>query len=683
MKKKKNITWRLAVTGIKKNSKLYLPYVLAGIVMIAVFYILLELGTCSLLKDMRAGTTLGLILRLGVVVMGVFSISMLIYTNSFLIKSRIREFGLYNILGMDRKNIAGILVAETVITGTASIVGGIAVGLLLSKLAEAFLAKLVKRSAEYSLNIDVFSIGVTVMVFIIFFVFVMLMNVIRISRRNTIDLLKNDRLGEKPPKARYFMAFLGLVILGTAYYMAVSITDPIGAMTYFFMAVILVIVGTMLLFITGSVTLCRLLQKKKGYYYKTKHFVSLSSMIFRMKRNGVGLAEICILSTMVLVMIASSSCLYFGQESLLKEKYPRDHINEVVFYPGVSDEYLAKKTDEVKRMIGENVLEKGLVLKNPVEMKYKGFTCWFDNGEMHNLSNSTDVEEIEKYTDISWDVLFVSLEDFNSYMGTDETLADDEAICCEYYEELPYDAVSFIEGGQAYSIKKRVGDFYNIGISYSSLPKVVFIVNELPVMSFVSEDGLHQDPELVWSYNFDYEFPDGLVSDDFTRMEMDGFFDVLSSNSELIDEEIMYWRSNDKNIDSDDFYYMYGGLFFIGIVLSLVFICALGLMIYYKQISEGYEDRSRFEIMQKVGMTERDIRSSINSQMSSVFYIPLAVAVIHLAFAFPMIYRCLKLFDITNFRPLLITSLISVALFAAIYAVIYRITSNSYYKLVK
>lgn len=681
MNRKKNIKWRLAVTGIKKNSKLYLPYILAGVGMVAVFYIMIELANCSLLKHMKAGGTLEAVLDLGVLVLGTFSISMLIYTNSFLIKTRIKEFGLYNILGMDKKNIAGILVTETVITGAISIAGGIVLGLLLSKLAEAFLARLVGKTADYGFEINFLCIAVTIMVFGVFFVIVMIKNVITISRRKTIDLLKNDKLGEKPPKARYFMAALGVVLLGVAYYMAVSITDPIGAMTFFFIAVMLVILATTLLFIVGSVTLCKLLQKKKKYYYNTKHFVSLSSMSFRMKRNGVGLAQICILSTMVLVMVASTSCLYFGKESSLKEMFPREFINDIAFNSEIPDEQLKENEAAVKNIIIENAAKNGIVLSNPVEMEYKGYTCRFDEGKM--ILSFQTVEDVEKYSDVSWDVIFVLLEDYNRYMGTNETLEDDETICCEYHDAYPYEAVSFIDNSKKYRIKKRTDDFYNIGARFSMLPKVIFVVNKFPAISRAAND-FGTDMEIVWSYGFDYAPADGSEEDDEKKLEMaEALYDMSNKVSEAEVNGLIYWYGEDLFSNADDFYSMYGGLFFIGIVLSLVFICALGLMIYYKQISEGYEDRSRFEIMQKVGMTEKDIRKSINSQMGSVFFFPLALAVVHLAFAFPMIYRCLKLFNVTSIEPLLITSVISVVIFAAVYAAIYKMTSNSYYKLVK
>lgn len=685
MKKKRSMKWRLAVNGIKKNGRLYLPYVLAGIGMVAITYILLELSECNLLNDMNAGLTLKLVLKLGVIVMGVFSVSMLFYTNSFLIKTRTREFGLYNILGMDKKNIAGILMAETVITGAVSIIGGMLLGLLLSGLAEAFLARLVEAEADYGLSIDFMSLAITAAFFVLIFFVVMVKNVISISRRNTIDLLKEDKLGEKPPKARYFLTLAGLGILGAAYYIAVTITAPREAMSLFFIAVILVIVATDILFVVGSVTMCRILQKKKKYYYKTGHFVSLSSMTFRMKRNGTGLAEICILSTMVMVMLASTSCLYFGKDSNLKERFPRDFINEVAFHSDSSAEHRMANEAEIKRVIDRVAADNGIEPLNRVEMEYKGYTCRLEDGKMYFLR---DIEETEKNRDVLRDVFFVTLEDYNRYMGTNEVLSDNEAICCEYGDRYSYESLTYFGRTEPYQILKKTDSFYNVGsVSFSGLPRLVFVVNSLPQpdAEFLSQmkNGQNEtieDAFVFWDYNFDLS-----ITGDIDRYAATELFYKAPDNYSAVydDTEYLYWSTEDIFVNRDDIFAMYGGLFFIGIFLSIVFICALGLMIYYKQISEGYEDRSRFEIMQKVGMTGKDIRNSINSQMSSVFYIPLAVAVVHLGFAFPMIYRCLWLFDVTDMKPLLITSLISVAIFAVIYTIIYRFTSNAYYKLVK
>lgn len=691
MNKKRNMKWRLAVTGIKKNSKIYLPYILAGIGMVAVTYILLDLSISDLMGRMNAGMTLKVILLLGVNVMAIFSLIMLFYTNSFLIKTRTKEFGLYNILGMDKKTIAGILVAETVITGAISIVGGLVLGLLLSKLSEACLARLINQKIQYALNINVLSIALTVLFFALFYVAVMIKNVITISRRNTIELLKEDRMGEKPPKARYFLALIGLVILAAAYYIAVTIKNPISALSYFFIAVVMVIVATMILFIVGSVTLCKLLQKNKRYYYKTRNFVSLSSMSFRMKRNGVGLAGICILSTMVMVMISATSCLYFGKEDNLKEMFPNNVLNEVGFELKSTAEQRNEIKSNIISALRDSAAELDMQMENTVDIEYKGYTCWIDNGTTHLLDNP-ESDEAKKHSGSTWDVLFVSLDDYNRYMGTNETLADNEVICCEFSKRYPFDSVTYFGNETSYSVKSRTKDFYNLGsYSYEGLPKAVFVTRELPTVkasgtategepAATEQTALQMDLSISWEYGFDISNPDdaGIIADVQALYK-----NAIDKARDKETSKYAYWQVQDIFSSRDEFFSMYGGLFFIGIALSLVFTCALGLMIYYKQISEGYEDRSRFEIMQKVGMTEKDIRSSVNSQMSSVFYIPLVVAIVHLAFAFPMISRCLKLFGVMNFKPLLITSLISVGIFAIIYTVIYKITSNSYYKLVK
>lgn len=679
MKKKKGMKWRLAATGIKKNSKIYTPYIFAGIGMTAVFYILLSLSGVDFYHDlqMSGGRTLQLILRLGVIVVGVFSLIMLFYTNSFLIRTRTKEFGLYNILGLGRREIAGIVAAEAVISGGISIVGGLLAGLLFAKLGELLLAKMVGADTDYSISIDLLSLVCTALTYVSIYIIVMLKSIIRIYRLNTIDLLKSENTGERPPKGSLIMAFIGLVILAVAYYMAVSITNPIKAVTFFFVAVIMVILATFILFIVGSVTFCRLMQKKKSYYYKTNHFVSLSTMSFRMRRNGAGLAQICILSTMVLVMIASSSCLYFGAENTMNEMYPRSFMNAIAFGKQATAEDRDNIKTHYRSLIKENFGDAAIELTNVVDMEFWENTAIIENNQLVFDSEKMYSYGLAEANEEAWDIYLVSIDAYNRYMGTNERLDDNEVICCEFDEPFP---LAEVYGGEElgnYKIVRRVAGFFKPAtVNNIGSKMVIFAVNELPFVNMGDSDSV----SYRWEYNFDIEgkTDSELVDIYFTTMKQ-----VYNNISAEEFDKICYYVNENKQYNKQEFYGMYGGLFFIGGMLSLVFITALVLMIYYKQISEGYEDQSRFGIMQKVGMTEGDIRRSINSQMKTVFYLPLVAAVLHLGFAFPMIYRCLKLFGIINFQPLLITAAISVVIFAILYTIVYRITSNCYYRLVK
>ncbi len=675
MKRKKNgLFFNLAFNGIKNNHKLYTPYILAAAGITAMLYIIKAINVSELLNYMKGGGILRTILALGVFVIAVFAAVFMAYTHSFLIKSRTREFGLYNVLGMSRFHIARIVAVETLISGAISITGGLAAGLLFEKMAELLLAKLLNVQTSYAMHIDVDSLLWTAGTLAVIFICLMFGNMIRIFGMKTIDLLKSENVGEKPPKGNVFYTIIGFVVLGCAYYMAVSITNPVKAMATFFVAVIMVIAATYIIFVTGSVTICRMLQKKKGYYYQPKHFVSLSSMVFRMKRNGAGLSVICILSTMVLVMIASTSCLYFGGNATINNLYPR----EMSFRINTSrEEEAAEQVETLKQHIISAAKDCGATLSNAVEFSMLAESAVLKNGVAdYTISAYLSTS----MTDDSWDLYMVSVDDYNKYMGTDLKLADDETICCEYDTKYPYDTFS-ISGGNEYRIADRSKDFYMPeGIATDIIPGAVFVVNRLPDKIPGDEYKEYSLNNTVFTFAFDInETPERQI-EVFDYIGAKIFASDMGSESDR--SQINFYTSECREDIRNEFYELYGGLFFLGMVLSLVFTFALVLIIYYKQISEGFEDRARFEIMRKVGMTKEEIKRSVNSQMGSVFFIPLAAAVMHLGFAFPMIYRMLRLFGLKNLWMLVGTAVISVLIFAVIYTIVYKITSNKYYSLV-
>lgn len=672
MKKKKGLFRHLAWTGIRNNYKLYVPYILAAVGMTAMFYIILALSMSTVLRGMAKGESAGIILALGVYVIGIFAVIFMFYTNSFLIKTRTREFGLYNILGMSRRHIARIVATETLIAAALSIAGGLTVGILFEKLAEILLVKLIGDEATYTLSVNFAACLITAAVFLIIFLLVMLRSMIRVFRLNTIDLLKSENFGEKPPKAKWLMTALGLVILAGAYYLAVVMAAPMQAITMFFFAVIMVIVATNILFVAGSVTICRALQKNKKYYYKTSHFVSLSSMIYRMKRNGAGLASICILSTMVLVMISSTSCLYFGKDASLMARYPRHMAYEVIFDQEIRGEVLQSNEERIRTEINDAVKEQGQEPLSSVEMTMARSSAVIRDGKMDSDISPIDIG-INEGGNV-WDIYFVSLEDYNRIMGENRVLADDEVICCMYRDKYKYDNIT-TPTGERFTIADSTEDFFSFGdLAANITPAVVFALNRLPNIGVGDADWA----TIRWEYLFDID-----ADEDGQYEVFEAITEKVFNNRDMEAEFGVHWYSTDcRALNRADFFGMYGGLFFLGIALSIVFTFALVLIIYYKQISEGYEDRSRFEIMCKVGMTREDIRKSVNSQMGSVFYMPFVAAVVHLGFALPMIFSMLKLFSVTQMRSLLSTTAISVVVFGIIYTIVYKITSNSYYKLV-
>ncbi len=668
---------RLAWSGIRKNRVLYLPYMMTCILVVAVFYILSYLSKAEFMDYMHGGGSTSLVLRLGSFVIAVFSVLFLFYTNSFLVRRRKKEFGLYNVLGMNKWNIARVLLWETVMIAFTALGAGLLIGIALSKMAELALVNIIGCGIRFSFSISPKSIGETAELYGIVFLLILLNSLRQIHFSNPTDLMRAEHYGEKAPKANWVLGLLGVVLLGAAYYMAVSIKNPMDAFIWFFVAVILVIIGSYLVFISGSVLLCRLLQKNKKYYYHPDHYVSVSSMAFRMKRNGAGLASICILATMVLVMISSSACLYFGAEDSLRSRYPRDFSNRIDYeqYEDAS----AENIQVVKDAIDADVQTLGFSRKNVLEYRETYISAFLSNGKFYFDPEDIDSFELDMFSDILT-LYFVPLSEYNQRTGADETLSDGEALLySRRYKGIPDDVDL---GGQMLHIRKRLEN-YEMGDMFGEdiMPTAYFIVPDVlktiaPIKELTDSSG-ERMLRTSWYYDFDTDTPK-----DSHYLLTEKCFESLQELANAEKGGFYSYSSVCTEEERNDFYGTYGGLFFIGILLSIVFLVAAVLIIYYKQLSEGYEDQSRFEIMQRIGMTRKEIRRSINSQMLTVFFLPLVFSVLHLAFAFPMIRKLLLLFDLNNLLLLLLTTAISVACFALFYMAVYRMTSNVYYRIV-
>ena len=665
---------RLAADGIRKNKRLYFPYVLTGSVMVMMYYIITFLASSEMLEHMKGGGTLRTILPLGSVVIAVFSLIFLFYSNSFLIRQRNKEFGLYNVLGMDKGNLGRIMFWENLIVASVSIIGGLIFGIALSKIAELGMLNLLNKEISYTIRLDFVSAIKSVAVFAGIYLILLINSVIRVRRSNPLELLQSNKVGEKPPKANWVFALLGVLLLGWAYYIAVSIEQPLGALVWFFVAVLMVIVATYLLLISGSVAFCRLLQKNKNYYYKPNHFVSVSSMVYRMKRNGAGLASICILVTMVLVMLSSTISLYVGGEDSLNVRYPNDIALRLPIQSleDFNEESFSKMRNAVlKRVPGqENVTE------YPAAEIAGLFT---ENGILVDQKSHMNFD-ISTYENIGY-MQIVTLDDYNRIMGKCESLEKDE--CLLYCIRTEYTGETFvIENGTPLKVKAVLDKMYMSGYSAMQVvPTIVLVTDnfEAVIEPLLTLADFHGDRvlQLCWNYGFDMdaEPEEEIAAYELLRTEM--------SDITIRENDGSYYYSLDgKEEGRAEFFGLYGGLFFIGILLSIVFVFAAVLIIYYKQISEGFEDQKRFEVMQKVGMTKRDIRKSVNSQVLTVFFLPLVFAGMHLAFAFPIVWRLLQLFNLTNMLLMVVVTLVSFLVFAIVYAVVYKITSNVYYTIV-
>ena len=659
---------KLAVNGIRKNARLYVPYLLTCAGMVMMFYIVSYLQDTPVLAGIRGGEEMQAMLSLGSGVMGVFGAIFLLYTNSFLIRRRKREFGLYNMLGMGKGNIARVLFWEALLVLAGTMVIGLAVGVAVSKLAELLLVNIMHGNVTFTFTVSPRAMLLTAAVFCVIHVLLLIKALLQIRTASAVNLLRSESAGEKPPRANWVLAILGLILLAVAYYLAVTIKQPLSAMVMFFVAVILVILATYLLFIAGSVAICRMLQKNRRYYYKARHFVSVSSMAYRMKRNGAGLASICILSIMVLVTVSSTTGLYFGSEDSLRSRYPRDItlIAKAEDVSMLSDE----KRDAARELVDAYVAEHDATAHN-----FRDFRVVSVTGAMKDGAITTDPQEAGLHiTDSTiYQVNFLPLPDYNRICGTNETLADDEALISLKRGDYGWDSIS-VDSKVAYRTRKAPVVFQESGMAAVDVVDTIYVV----VKDLQGLQPLLQGNTLFtqqWEYGFD-----SMLSDE-DQWEMTYQMDVeLSDGLHRLGMKYVYLEGMAEN--RYDFYGTYGGFFFLGILLSIVFLFAAVLIIYYKQISEGYEDQKRFEIMQKVGMTRKNIRKSINSQLLTVFFLPLVGAGVHLAFAFPMIRRMLILFNLTNTRLLVETTGITFLAFALIYTLVYRKTSNAYYAIV-
>ena len=673
---KKAIYPRLAVDSIRKNRRLYLPYLLTCIGMVMMLYILFFLTQSETVRSLRGHSVLTPILGLGCGVIAVFACIFLFYTNSFLIRRREKEFGLYNILGMGKKNIARVLFWESLTVAALSIVGGLGLGILFSKLAELLLIKILGGQAAFRFTVSFPAVGYTAVIFLGIFLLLLLNSIRRVCVSSAANLLKSENAGEKPPKTNWLMGVGGFLLLGGAYYLAVSVEDAVDALVLFFVAVIMVILATYLLMISGSVLLCRILQKSKKYYYNKKHFVSVSSMAYRMKRSGASLASICIIATMVLVTVSSTSCLNFGKEDAIRRLYPSQYSLKV--YVDSPDELEEENLDKFRTCLRRAADDLGSELSVNSDVRFANFA-----GALMEDTVITEVFRTASYSTVR-DMYFFSQEDFNAAAGTDIRLKSGEcAVYCEapYAQDvlklddrLEYRVVQFSENVE------EVGAAVTGGIISDSVTEMLVVVKDASEVAQAYEsveNDYGRVCNLTWYYAVD------TAPDTDGQIAFSTAAGAALSELDGADQPIYNWFMTDCRAEAEtDFYTSYGGLFFIGILLSAVFICAAVLIIYYKQISEGYEDQARFEIMQKVGMTKKEIRRSINSQLLTVFFLPLLLAGLHLCFAFPMVRKLLLLFSLDNVGLFALTNGISFAVFALLYAAVYKLTSNAYYNIV-
>ena len=672
---KMNLYPKLAWHGISKNKKTYVPFLLTSIGLVMMFYIVSYLTYNKSVKQMRGGDDMQMILSWGVPVVAFFVVIFLFYMNSFLMRRRKTEFGLYNILGMGKSNIARILLWQNFMLLVVSAAGGLGMGILLSKLAELCAAKMLSNQASLAFVIEPSAVRNTLFLTVLSFVLILLYSLGQIHVAKPIELLHGEKTGEKPPKARWILALIGMVLLGTAYYLAVTTREPVQALLVLFVAIVLVIVGSYLLFICGSVALCKMLQKNKKYYYKLNHFISVSSMSYRMKRNGASLASICILSTGVLVMISSSLCLRIGEDESLHARYPRDI--EVSILTKDYDQSIAAAS-YIEQQVDAVLQASHQTLKNEIAYNNLNFAALRQGGDI-SVKQYTEVSGTQ-YAELVM-LNFVTLDTYEKITGTTETLGENEVLLHMFRGKYSDDSLN-IDGQFQFHVQKQVDAYIESGDNTAATyPTMYLVVPDGDTMNRLYEYqysvyGEKAASSLQTCMGFD------LDCNADTQIELTKqLYDQFAEGSET--HPNFYYEIKGLETERYSFYSLFGGLLFLGILLSVVFLFGTVLIMYYKQISEGYEDAARFEILQKVGMTRKEIKKSINSQILTVFAAPLLASGVHLCFAFPLIQKLLLMFGLSN-TPLLVGVTVgSYLIFGVLYAVMYKATSRSYYQLVK
>lgn len=669
---------RLAWSNLKNSRQFYLPYVIAGMLSAMMFYTMCAIQGNDGLSKMRGGSSVQIVLYFGVVVVGVFVSIFLFYTNSFIMKRRKKELGVYNILGMEKIHVAKIMAWETVFSFLIAVGGGLITGIVFQKLLTMFLYRLTGLEAAIPFYISGWGCLHTAEMFGAIYVCILLYNLMQIRLSNPVELLHSGNTGEREPKTKIIQAVLGILCIVTGYYIAITTDNPVKAVSLFFVAVMLVIVGTYFLFNAGSIAFLKLLRKNKRYYYQTRHFTTVSGMIYRMKQNAVGLANICILSTMVLVVISMTVCMYAGIEDELKTQYPAEL--ELIFYDpdGQQDaQTFNRMADEIERVIKEN----GRVITGKQKGSYVGTAVAMTGNKITALDRSA-MDFSNMY------VLEIMTKDgFEEYMQ--ETIPDIPDGSVAVMMDSVYEQDMIVMGNTEYPVEQSMKFPIRNAVSEFVDGSVILIVKDENALENMRKQlaameteayGEERTVDLTYVMNFD----------------MSGTGEEKIACANAVRERVSEWQNDETNpktmrLDCNvisraeghiDYETSNGGLLFLGLFLGSMFLMITVLIIYYKQISEGYEDKERFAIMEKVGMSNEEVKATIRSQVRMVFFLPLATAACHLAAAYPMLKKLLALVSLYNGTLFAWCLAGTVLVFGLIYLAVFIITSKSYYKIV-
>lgn len=671
---------------MKSNRRFYLPYILTVIGTAAAFYIMAAIVSDPGSKELAAGTSNGpmyvsMFMTLGMFVLGLFSCIFLLYTNSFLMKRRQKELGLYSVLGMSKTNIAGIMVFEALYIALIGIGGGIAVGILLTKLVSLALFRLMRLPVPFGFSVQPIAIIIVVLFFAGLILLTLLANLAKVGRSRPVELLRGGNVGEKEPKANWFLTIVGVLFLGAGYAAAMLVDNPGMAVAVYFLAVFAVIIGTYCLFTSVSIAVLKALRRNKRYYYKAKHFISVSGMLYRMKRNAVGLANICILCTMVMVMVSGTLSLYLGSEEQVNVYCPADVVVEATYYASSTEDHVYNEET------GEETIE----YHTPYDAA--AMDAWFEDYFAGHKLTPSAAKAVEYYSFTA-----VDSEDHVSLV-TAVTAVTYAQLTGEAAPELaPGEALAHVPSGYKFgdglNFLDKDGNTLSIQFVGEAQLSSAQVELNTAILSQSEDDDIvlvvpdraallelvagQENGSYVWRGQYDFD-----ASDEALAAMVDDYF-AASSEGDGVD--VGYYdvlRIDLRSEAEQEVYGLSGGFLFLGVFLGIVFLMATVLIIYYKQVSEGYEDNARFEIMRKVGLSEREARRAIRSQILTVFFMPILVAAIHIAFDFNLVVLLLRLFSLTNVKLTALCTLGTLLVFCAVYAVVYALTARSYYKIVR
>lgn len=664
-----NFTLKIALSNLGKNRKFYLPYILASTIMISIFYIMGFLVGNKGLNNFRGTESVQLLLMLGTIIVGIFSLIFIFYINNFLMKQRSKEFGLYNMLGMEKVHLGRVLFAESLITSAVSIGSGIGVGVLFSKLTLMIMGKVMGIGTPLDFEVSIMSIKVTSILFLAFFAAVLMKNIVSISLSKPVEMLKGASEPEREPKARWILSIIGSVCMIAGYVISIRIKYPLAALVLFFFAVVLVIIGTYLLFTTISISLLKLMKRNKRLYYRKNNFTTISGMLFRMKQNAVGMANICILSTMVIIIISVSISLKVGIDTVIDKVTP----NDLVMSMSLNSEgensgefpHLSNKTmDKEKEVIKEKLRKLNVESKNEKAFLMHSFEVNYDK-KLQSLNFKT--VGMHQYLNV------ISAEQYRRYTGEKLNIESDEAI------SIGTNLSSKVNiAGKDFKIKRM--NLKNLPSNISPIfdEYTLVVKDEKTIEKFAekaNKEGYYKGMQFYITADFTK-----VVGQDYNRFDK-LLGDYMEERSKTLNLSMgsMATRSEISAL----FKGMTNGFLFLGIFLGIVFTFAAALIVYYKQISEGYYDKDKFEIMQKVGMSERDVKQSIRKQIMIVFFAPLLIALCHVAGAFNMIRLMLRLLAVDNLKLLIECTAVSALGFALIYALVFVFTAREYYQIVR